>query len=402
MKTSRHNTSAKNKSPKGQRIACPECGSDRVWKDGKRRTKYGEFQRYICRSCGFRFTEPTGLRPFRSAEQSLNRPSEIVYNRQVCVTVPRGAKNLVEVEAREKSAMRGATADIKGKLVEFIWWLKKQGYSPSTIKCRVKVLKRMMKHGVGLAEPEEVKNLLAVHEEWSANYKNVHIDAYTSFLKFIGMTWDPPKYRAERELPFIPLEKEIDALIAGSSRKVAASLQILKETGMRIGEAWKLRWTDLDEEKKTLKCRPLKHGNPRMFKVSDKLISMLNSLPKRSEFIFGSTYLRAHRYSFVRQRKRLADKLNNPRLNRIHFHTLRHWKGTTEYHRTKDILYVKNLLGHKKIESTLLYTQLAKFEETDEFHVKTASDPEEIKSLLEVGFEYVCTKDGLVFFRKRK
>jgi len=27
---------------------------------------------------------------------------------------------------------------------------------------------------------------------------------------------------------------------------------------------------------------------------------------------------------------------------------------------------------------------------------------EEIKQLLEVGFEYICEKDGLLFFRKRK
>jgi hypothetical protein len=30
-----------------------------------------------------------------------------------------------------------------------------------------------------------------------------------------------------------------------------------------------------------------------------------------------------------------------------------------EYHRTKDILYVKQLLGHKRIENTLIYVQLA-------------------------------------------
>lgn len=32
----------------------------------------------------------------------------------------------------------------------------------------------------------------------------------------------------------------------------------------------------------------------------------------------------------------------------------------------------------------------------------TTTTPEEIKSLLEVGFEYVCQKDDLVFLRKRK
>ncbi|MDH5459525.1 MAG: hypothetical protein QMD23_05825 [Candidatus Bathyarchaeia archaeon] len=38
----------------------------------------------------------------------------------------------------------------------------------------------------------------------------------------------------------------------------------------------------------------------------------------------------------------------------------------------------------------------------EEFHVKIAQTPEEIKELLEVGFEYVCEKDGLLFFRKQK
>ncbi len=100
-----------------------------------------------------------------------------------------------------------------------------------------------------------------------------------------------------------------------------------------------------------------------------------------------------------------ARKLQNPRLIRINFHTLRHWKATVLYHQTKDILYVKEFLGHKKIEDTLLYVQLAETifkETTDEFTARVATKPEEIKALLEVGFEYVCEKNGLMFFRKRK
>ena len=41
-------------------------------------------------------------------------------------------------------------------------------------------------------------------------------------------------------------------------------------------------------------------------------------------------------------------------------------------------------------------------EHSDKFTVKVASKPEEIKPLLEVGFKYICEKDGLLFFRKRK
>jgi hypothetical protein len=75
------------------------------------------------------------------------------------------------------------------------------------------------------------------------------------------------------------------------------------------------------------------------------------------------------------------------------------------YHETKDILYVKEFLGHRKVETTLLYVQLAEviFKETsDEFTVRVASKPEDIQALLEIGFEYVCEKDGLLYFRKRK
>jgi integrase len=85
----------------------------------------------------------------------------------------------------------------------------------------------------------------------------------------------------------------------------------------------------------------------------------------------------------------------------IHFHTLRHWKATMEYHKTRDILHVMNLLGHRNIESTLVYTQLISFE-SDEYHSTVASTVEEGRKLLEEGFEYVCQKDELMLFRKRK
>jgi len=39
---------------------------------------------------------------------------------------------------------------------------------------------------------------------------------------------------------------------------------------------------------------------------------------------------------------------------------------------------------------------------TDEFTARVAKTPKEIQELLEVGFEYVCEKNDLMFFRKRK
>jgi hypothetical protein len=55
--------------------------------------------------------------------------------------------------------------------------------------------------------------------------------------------------------------------------------------------------------------------------------------------------------------------------------------------------------------TTLLYIQLAEtiFKDLDdEFTVKVASKKDEITTLLEVSFEYICKKDELYYFPKRK
>ena len=103
---------------------------------------------------------------------------------------------------------------------------------------------------------------------------------------------------------------------------------------------------------------------------------------------------------FVRA-KRTAQKLKNPRINRITFHTLRHFKATMEYQRTKDILHVMRLLGHRNITNTLIYTHLVDFEAV-EYVSKVAKNVKEARKLVDAGFEYICDVDGAKIFRKPK
>ena len=71
------------------------------------------------------------------------------------------------------------------------------------------------------------------------------------------------------------------------------------------------------------------------------------------------------------------------------------------HHWTKDILHVKQLLGHRSIQSTMIYTHLINFE-GDEFTCRTAKTIEEAKGLIEAGFDYVTDMNGYKLFRKRK
>lgn len=224
------------------------------------------------------------------------------------------------------------------------------------------------------------------------------------------LTWEPPKYTVTRKIPFIPTEQEIDALIAGCSKTVATFLQLLKETAMRSGEAYRIKWKDVDFERQTITLNePEKGSLPRMFNsLSGKLLNMLSTMPKKTLYVFGDTTLNSMKATFSRARKRIAYKLQNPRLNEIHFHTLRHWKATMEYHYKPDLLHVAELLGHKEIRNTRMYIQLEKnpFKNlpNDNFITRVAHNTTEACELIHVGFDYVTGEynDGGKIFRKRK
>jgi regulatory protein YycH of two-component signal transduction system YycFG len=73
-----------------------------------------------------------------------------------------------------------------------------------------------------------------------------------------------------------------------------------------------------------------------------------------------------------------------------------------KYDQTKDILLLKQLLGHKKLETTMFYVQLIVHDNEEEYTVKTATNIKEAADLIEKGFQYVTEMDGLKLFRKRK
>jgi len=252
--------------------------------------------------------------------------------------------------------------------------------------------------------PDSVKLLLANHTNWKNSYKRVYINAYAQWTTMFQIDWNPPHYKAEERLPWIPTELEIDQLIAGCGKKTATFLQLLKETAMRYIEAWRLKWIDVDFIRKTVNVKSAKHGKPRMLSISDKLILMLKNLStSNSEKVFGDIGPASISVSFNHQRKRIAMKLQNPRIKRITFHTLRHWKASIEYHRGMRLVELKEMLGHRSINSTMIYTHLIEGTESSDWISKVTRSVKGARALVETGFEYVKDfDDGLMLFRKRK
>jgi len=373
---------------------CPECGSKRIWKDGLRETNFGSVQRFICRDCGRRFTEKSNI------YSRVNSGCQLSAILKEAKKLDSATETKTVVGESQKVAQ-----DAKGKILEFAWHLKKQNSSDSTLKTFTCLLKKLASNGANLDDPESVKEVLSKLSV-SPNSKTLIVATYTSFLKFHKTSWIPPKYKRQDKIPFVPQESEIDALISGCSRRISALLLLLKETGMRIGEACRLKWTDINTENNTIAINePEKGSNPRIVRLSQRLIRVIEALPKKSERIFGKSNKTDKSHSYQRQRTWLAKKLVNPRLQKITFHTFRHWKATMEYHETKDIVHVQRLLGHRNIQNTLRYINLeqAIFKDTtDKFHVRVVDSIEDACKCLEVGYEYVMDMNGKKLLRKRE
>ena len=86
---------------------------------------------------------------------------------------------------------------------------------------------------------------------------------------------------------------------------------------------------------------------------------------------------------------------------KIRLYDFRHYYATVLYQKTKDILYVKEQLGHKRIETTLIYTHLVRFSD-EEYTSAVAKTVDDNRKLAEAGFEYVTEIDAIKLFRKRK
>ena len=116
---------------------CPECQSSKVWKSGYQYVQGESIQRFLCRDCGYRFSEKGPSLGNRS------KPSWIgdAHN------TPKSVENLAKLEPL-KNGLAGAT----GLIIDYAWKEKKRGLAESTIKQRIYRLKSLVRKGADLQE----------------------------------------------------------------------------------------------------------------------------------------------------------------------------------------------------------------------------------------------------------
>ena len=287
--------------------------------------------------------------------------------------------------------------------------MKTNNKADSSIKFVDKALTYLSEHA-DLNNPEPVKFYIARLKKKDGTdagngYKHNLQLAYDKYCEYYGIEWTPTEYKRQSRAFRIPTTKQLEMLIAHARTTMSTKLRLSKETGLRPVELCNLRVKDVDMETRTIYPSTAKYGAPRKLKISTSLKTALqrhidkkNLKPKDKLFKGDSAY-----YSklYRQLRNTLAEKLCKPELKSIRLYDFRHYFATMLYHKTRDILLVKQQMGHRKLETTLIYTQLLSLND-DEWTCKTASNVKESKQLIEAGFEYVTEQNGLKLFRKRK
>jgi integrase len=283
--------------------------------------------------------------------------------------------------------------------------MKLNNNSEYTINFTRKALAYISRHA-DLSKPQEVKMFIALLQNVTDGYKKNLCIAYNKYCKRAKIQWEMPKYAIEARNIALPTREKLQMLIAHAGKLLSMKLQLSIETGLRPVELVRLRVKGLDLDHKTVNPTTAKKGNARTVPLSENLTTKLRDhiiayqLNPNDQMFKGATpdhYGKQYR----KMRNALADKLKDPTIRTIRLYDFRHYFCTKKLYDTNNPYTVMVLMGHKKIETTQKYMHLMNLDEA-EWICSGATTAKEATQLIEAGFIYQTTIEGIQLFRKRK
>jgi integrase/recombinase XerD len=188
-------------------------------------------------------------------------------------------------------------------------------------------------------------------------------------LKRTDLAAEVVSAREPRRLPVVLSPEEVGRLLASPTNiKHQAALSLAYATGLRASEVTSLKLADIDSERMVIRVEQGKGKKDRYVMLSPNLLELLRewwrAARKKGWMHQGQPWLfpgyRGQHMS-TRQLHRLV-RLAAARAGitkRVGVHTLRHSFATHLLEQKTDIRVIQVLLGHKKLDTTALYTRVA-------------------------------------------
>ncbi len=170
--------------------------------------------------------------------------------------------------------------------------------------------------------------------------------------------------RKPYKLPLVLSKEEIQRIIKVTENlKHKTMLLLIYSSGLRLGELLNLKPGDIDHERMKIHVREGKGKKDRYVMLSRKAGELLHryyEVYKPSDYVFegqkGSMYSpKSVQTLFKAALKRAGIK------KKATVHTLRHSFATHLLDEGTDIRYIQELLGHKRLETTQIYTHVTSY-----------------------------------------
>jgi site-specific recombinase XerD len=252
--------------------------------------------------------------------------------------------------------------------------LRLRNYSLKTIKAYVSCL-RLFIRWIQPRHPREATDQdlrafvlhLIEREKYAVSTVNQVVNAlrllYVDLYKRPMILGQLPRPKRERKLPVVLSGLDVCNIIDRTrNQKHRVLLMIVYSAGLRVSEAVKLRWEDLDTNRNMIHILGAKGKKDRYTILSPVVTDALDkyrALYHPSEWLFEGQdrekhlSIRSAEYIFQDAVRRAGIAKD------VSIHSLRHAFATHMLEQGTDLRYIQHLLGHQSIKTTEIYSHVS-------------------------------------------
>ncbi len=252
-------------------------------------------------------------------------------------------------------------ANWKNELIEE---LKLRGYSRKTINAYVfnvgKFLKSKLdpkKYLIKLIDEGKSKETVRVAGFAVKFYLGIKSEQDKSINKIIEKI---PNVKRDKKLHVILSKREIERMIIATKHfNYRTMIMLMYSSGLRASEIINLRWNDIDFDRNVIHIKLAKGNKDRIVMLSPKVKKQLLNLDiEKKGFVFKNN--RNEKYSLRTIELIVKKAAQKSGINKkVTPHTLRHSFATHLLERGVDIRYIRDLLDHANLQTTMIYTKVS-------------------------------------------
>ncbi len=257
---------------------------------------------------------------------------------------------------------------------KFRGWMQQKRYGERTVEVYEQLIRIFLRFfsdkeekELSIHEVEQFNREYILAKGFSVSYQRQMVGAVKLYFSRIPGSkmniGELERPRRELRLPIVLSKEEVIRILVNiSNPKHRLLIALLYGSGLRIGELLLLRVEDIDGDRLMIHVKQGKGKKDRYVTLSVRLLGMLREywMKYRPDgFLFPGE--REGTYSQTSIRKILGGACKKAGIRkRVTPHTLRHSYATHLLEDGTDLRYVQSLLGHRKPETTMIYTHVTR------------------------------------------